>query len=80
MSKLTELVDMVESGTNELEKTADELMPRFANAMQKGREHMGRMKSHVERVEKSIETVEQFNQRMSNMAPADDVVDVKKAP
>jgi hypothetical protein len=57
-SKLVALVEQVEAGTKELERQVDELRPRFQQAMQKGRENMGRMQSHIERVAKSVETIE----------------------
>lgn len=70
-SKLLALVDMVESGTKELEDRADELMPRFQQAMDQGRKNMAAMQSHIDRVDKSIKAVEDFNRRMSNMPPED---------
>ena len=72
MSKLTEFVEEVETGTKELEARVDELRPRFQDALKKGRENMGQMQSHIERVTKSVETVEEFNRRFSNMGPEND--------
>lgn len=62
-SKLTSLVDIVESGIKELEDHADALMPRFQAAHAKGRENMVKMQGHIERAEAAVQKIEEFNKR-----------------
>jgi hypothetical protein len=62
-NKLSAFVDEVETGLKDLEDHVDELMPRFRNAMAKGKEHMTRFQGHVDRAEAAIKKVEEFNNK-----------------
>ena len=62
-NKLMDFVDEVESGLKDLEDHVDELMPRFRNAMTKGKENMTKFQGHVERAESAIQRVEEFNRK-----------------
>lgn len=68
-AKLKALLGAVNDGTKELEAQAEELMPRFAQAMDAGRRNMGRMRAHVEAVEASVHAIEDWNNQISNGAP-----------
>ena len=62
-NKLMDFVDEVETGLKDLEAHVDELMPRFRNAMAKGKENMTKFQGHVERAESAIQRVEEFNKK-----------------
>ena len=62
-NKLMDFVDEVETGLKDLEDHVDELMPRFRNAMAKGKENMTKFQGHVERAESAIKRVEEFNKK-----------------